>query len=112
IDDNCGSCCTSCGVRPSWLDCLRPAWLDCLRPGWLTCSTCSTCDSPRVIDDCCLDGCCMDPCCYNGGRNHMWFTGEYLLYSFSRPNLPPLVTAGTAGTPLPNNPALTTGPAL
>lgn len=52
---------------------------------------------------CCpSDGCCFSNCCcYNANRNHMWFSAEYLLWQFSRPNTPALVTTGSANDLIP-----------
>ncbi len=132
--DGCGSCGT-CGPFGTFGAGLHLGVLDWLKMhlplGWLHGGCCTdgcsdggfmdgcctgSCGSGFCPDNCCLDGCvmpgCFDGCCYNGNRNHMWFTSEYLLWRFSQPGLPALVTAGAAGTPLAANPGLTTGPAL
>jgi hypothetical protein len=94
-----GGC--NCGLKHSAIlgDTIVEGCGDCLTGG-----TCGTC----VSDACCQKSCCLsDCCCYNSNRNHLWVSAEYLLFKFSRPNTPPLVTGG----PVPPGVVLT-GPAL
>lgn len=74
------------------------------------CDGCGSC----LSDSCCRNSCCFDDCCcWNSNRNNLWVSGEYLLWAFSRPNTPPLVTSGTAGQPTTTGtPGSMTGPAL
>ena len=73
-----GSC--DCGVVvPSSDNCGVTCFDDCT----------SCCPSDSCLADCCS--------CYNSNRNCLWVSGEYLLWGFSKPNAPPLVTSGTGG---------------
>lgn len=68
--------------------------------------------SSLVAGDCCDDSCLTDdPCCggiiescCSVGRNgaRYWFGADYLLWQLSGSDLPPLVTASPAGTPIAN----------
>jgi len=57
---------------------------------------CGTSCGGGCTDGGCLSGCCTDGCCWNSNRSHLWLSADYLLWAFSKPNTPPLVTSGSA----------------